>query len=78
MFKTAIKIFEVSRGELPGSSRKVIGWGKFLTPRLVEYDKAERIFYWGKPYVCSVDYWIEYKVLEKSINENKTGSKGRS
>lgn len=63
MYKATVKVFEVANGELPGTSRKVLGWGPLSPPKIVEYRKESKRFFWGEM-LCSVEYWIEFKQLE--------------
>lgn len=70
MYKIQVKVFEVAKGELPGTSRKVLGWGEHCTIKKVEYHKDLRKFFWGYVF-CSVEYWMELKQLE-AINGSKS------
>jgi len=62
MYKATVKVFEVAKNELPGTSRTVLGWG-ISSPKLVEYRKKSKKFFWGEM-MLSVKYWVEFKQLE--------------
>ena len=71
MYKEQIKVFEVAKGELPGTSRTVLGWG-VSSPKLVEYNKKLRKFFWGEVLV-SVEYWVEFKQMEAGNDSKRKG-----